>query len=159
MATNTLKGDGSNGWHFRQNSFFSFLPHMCGRKEKKEFCRKCQPLEPSPLRVLVAIYVWQEGEKGVLSKVPAIIAVPYESVSSHIGLPPILTYASGVLYNWALRDSAKPMTGKNMYTMVNYTGTEDESWFFVLHVQIELTAAPAIRAIREFFSARAKGIF
>ena len=44
-----------------------------------------------------------------------------------------------------------------MYTMVNYTGTEDESWFFVLHVQIELTAAPAIRAIREFFSARAKG--
>ena len=102
-------------------------------------------------------YVWQEGEKGVPSKVPAIIAVPFENVSRRIGVAPIITYASCVLYNWALRDPGGPMTGENMYTLVNHTGTEDESWFFILHAQVELTAAPGIRAIREFFCARAGG--
>ena len=102
-------------------------------------------------------YVWQEGEIGVPSKVPAVIAVPFENVSHHIGVAPLITYASSVLYNWGLRDPEGPMTGENMYTLVSHTGTEDESWFFILHVQVELTAAPGIRAIREFFCARAEG--
>ena len=92
-------------------------------------------------------YVWQDGETGIPRKVPSILAVPFDTVSKKIGTPPIGTYASSVLYNWRLRDPEGGMAIENLSAIINLTGTDDESWFFMIHVVIELAAAPALSAI------------
>ena len=99
-------------------------------------------------------YLWQEGKAGIPNKMPAVLAVPMCTVSKRIGVPPFITYASSNLYNWGLRDPTKPLSGDNLYALVNHTGTEDESWFFVVGVLLELEAVPAINAIFDGISAR-----
>ena len=102
-------------------------------------------------------YLWQEGEAGLPSKVPSILAVPFNNVSKKFGLPPVVTHAAGVLYNWHLNDPEKPISLENLCAVVNHTGTEDESWFFMVPVLVELEAAPAITAIWEGLAAREGG--
>ena len=102
-------------------------------------------------------YLWQEGEAGVPTKVPTKLAVPFNALSSRIGVKPVITYASCVLYNWGLRDSSLPKTEENLYALINHTGTDDESWFFMVHVLMELKAAPAIKAIADIIAARTEG--
>ena len=92
-------------------------------------------------------YMWQDGEAGLPSKMPSILVVPFDNVSQKIGTPLVGTYASTVLYNWSLKDAEKEMTIENLQAIVNHTGSEDESWFFMIHVLIELEAAPAIVAV------------
>ena len=95
-------------------------------------------------------YLWVEGESGLSLKLPSVLAVPLCAVAKHLDVPPVITYASCVLYNWGLRDPAKPMKpGDNMFALVNYTGTSDESWFYMAHVVVELEAAPALKAIMD----------
>lgn len=102
-------------------------------------------------------YMWQEGEAGLPSKMPSIIAVPFSNVSKKIGLPPVATYSSTASYNWRLRDPEKPMTIENLCAIVNHTGTEDESWFYMVTVLVELEAVPAIQAMWDGLAARAEG--
>ena len=92
-------------------------------------------------------YMWQDGQAGLPNKMPSILAVPFNTVSQKIGTPLVGTYASTVLYNWRLRDPEKAMTIDNLQAIVNHTGTEDESWFFMIHVLIETEAVPPIVAI------------
>jgi len=99
-------------------------------------------------------YLWQEGEAGVLRKMPAMLAVPFNTVSKYIGLLPVATYASTTLYNWGLRDPSQPMTADNLYALVNHTGTEDESWFFMVALLVGLYAVPDLNAILEGIVAR-----
>ena len=94
-------------------------------------------------------YLWQDDEKGLPTKMPAVLSVPFVKVSKQIGTPPVGNYASTVLYNWRLRDPRKEMSLENLQAIVNHTGTEDESWFFMVHVVIELEAVPAVEAIWE----------
>ena len=94
-------------------------------------------------------YLWQDGEKGLPTKMPSVLSVPFVKVSKQIGTPPVGNYASTVLYNWRLRDPRKEMSLENLQAIVNHTGTEDESWFFMVHVVIELEAVPAVEAIWE----------
>ena len=102
-------------------------------------------------------YIWMDGEAGLPTKLPAILAIPLSKVAKHLELPPIITYASSVLYNWGLVDSSKSMKSEgNLYALVNYTGTSDKSWFFVSHVLIELEVLPALKAIMECLAARNK---
>ena len=102
-------------------------------------------------------YMWQEGEAGLPSKMPSILAVPFHDVSNRIGTPPVVTYASTVVYNWRLRDPEKPMTLENLCAIVNHTGTEDESWFYMVCVLVELKAVPALKAILEALAAQEEG--
>ena len=102
-------------------------------------------------------YMWQEGEAGLPSKMPSILAVPFFNVSKRIGTPPVVTYASTVVYNWRLRDPEKPMTIENLCAIVNHTGTEDESWFYMVCALVELKAVPAIKAIMEALAAQEEG--
>ena len=98
-------------------------------------------------------YMWQEGEKGVPDKMPSVLCVPFHTICEKIGVPLVGTYASTVLYNWSLRDREKAMTTENLQAIVNHTGTDDESWFFMVHVAIEVKAVPAIEAIWNGLSA------
>lgn len=74
---------------------------------------------------------------------PPQLAVPLLSVSQHLELPPILTYAGVVLWNFSSTtgdfsnpDSLKPL--------VSFTGTETEAWFVVISVAIEARSAETV---------------
>ena len=149
--------------HFREwNKVLGQVSHLLQNHQLRDAVHKLPALEFSDktlhnieewraavmvLSGLFQGFLWQEGEAGVPSKIPSNLAVPFVTVSRKIGLPPIGTYASTVLYNWRLRNPEQPMTVENVESIINLTGTEDESWFFTIHVMIELKAAPAIEGI------------
>ncbi len=97
-------------------------------------------------------YIWMNGEAGVVRTIPEKLTVPWCAASSHLGLKPVITYASTVLYNFGVRDPSLPWDSlDNLYTLYTYTGTKDESYFFLIHVLMEMVAAPAICAISDVY--------
>lgn len=92
-------------------------------------------------------YVWMDGQAGLVSKVPKKLAVPWVAVSERIGLKPVITYATSVLYNFKLVDPTAPVDMHNLRTLQEFTGTKDETWFFMIHVCVEMAAAPGLHAM------------
>ena len=99
------------------------------------------------LTFLSQAYIWGEGEKGLPDRVPAVLAVPWNTVAQRLGLPPIITYAATALYNWSLHNASSPADGENMYAVTTFTGTEDESWFYVVPLLVEQAAVPGLKAM------------
>lgn len=98
-------------------------------------------------------YIWMEGEKGLVNKLPAILAVPWCAVAEHVTLQPVITYGTTVLYNYELIDPKGPVGGNNLRAIATFTGTEDESWFYIAAIFIETAAVPGLQAMERIFSA------
>ena len=96
---------------------------------------------------LAQAYIWMEGERGLPDRVPKILAVPWKETADHLGLAPCITYASALLYSWKLLDTSGSMDGNNLHAVSTFTGTKDESWFYIVHVRLELAAVPGLKAI------------
>ncbi|CAI8010937.1 Indoleamine 2,3-dioxygenase 2 [Geodia barretti] len=109
------------------------------------------------LSMLFQGYMWQDGEAGLPSKMPALLSVPFHRVTEKIGVPLVGVYTASALYNWHMLDPDKPMELDNIHANVTYTGTEDESWFYMVAVQVELEAVPALKAIWNGVSAKKEG--
>ena len=92
-------------------------------------------------------YIWMEGQKGIVDKVPQNIAIPWCAVSDHLHLKPVVSYCSTGLFNYVLRDPHGPWNEDNIYANTTFTGTEDESWFYIIPLVMELAAVPTLRAI------------
>jgi indoleamine 2,3-dioxygenase len=90
-------------------------------------------------------YVW--CDKQAATVIPKNIAVPWFHVASQLGRPPILSYASYALDNWARIDRKQPVAIDNVRILQNFLAGADEDWFILIHVDIEAKAAEAIRAI------------
>ena len=105
----------------------------------------------SVLTFLSQAYIWAEGEAGVIDTLPKKLAVPWYSVSEYLTLKPVATYASTVLYNYSLRDPNAGMTADNLEAVSTFTGTEDESWFYMVAGLVELAAVPGFRAIEHAY--------
>jgi indoleamine 2,3-dioxygenase len=111
------------------------------------------PLAPAPqlrraavlLSFLGHAFVW--GGKEVEPRVPRGIAVPWVKVSAKLGLPPVLTYATYVLWNWRRLDPEAPVGLGNAVLLQNFLGGLDEEWFALVHVDIEARAAAPLRAL------------
>lgn len=95
---------------------------------------------PLPLNAVPSTQLLMRLHSQVL---PPQLAVPLLSVSQHLELPPILTYAGVVLWNFSSTtgdfsnpDSLKPL--------VSFTGTETEAWFVVTSVAIEARSAEMV---------------
>jgi len=71
----------------------------------------------SLLATLANCYVWCKGEDGAAAVLPRQIAVPLATVSEHLGLPPVVTHAAVVLYNWELVDPGMPFSLENITTL------------------------------------------
>lgn len=56
--------------------------------------------------------------------VPSAIAIPWTKVSDRLGLPPILTYADTVLWNWKLVDSTQGITASYVYFSSDWIGAD-----------------------------------
>ncbi len=107
------------------------------------------------LTIISQAYIWAEGEEGLTEKVPKVLAVPWMTVAEHVGLPPVVTYAAVVLHNWRLRgrhQSRSMGNTNNLAAIHTFTGTEDESWFYMVSISVELAAVPGIKAVVGAFS-------
>jgi len=110
------------------------------------------------LSFLANAYVWASKEEPeASSKLPQAIALPFLQVSSSLGLNPVVCHASVVLWNWTRIDPRGPLELDNVQTVHLYTGSMDESWFYLVTVAVEIAAIPGIKAIMEAFLAMEHG--
>jgi indoleamine 2,3-dioxygenase len=87
---------------------------------------------------LVQAYVW--GEPGAPPTLPANLARPIVALADRLGQAPLLPYSAYVLDNWARIDKAAPLALDNVRMVQNFAGGEDENWFVLIHIGIELEA-------------------
>ena len=88
-------------------------------------------------------YVW--GGDHPEERLPPPITAPLLEISDHLRMPPVATYAALVLWNF------KPLfldedvdNFENLATLNTFTGSLDESWFYLTSVAIEARGAPII---------------
>ena len=83
-------------------------------------------------------------------RIPASITVPLLEVCAQLQLPPVITYADDVLYNWALKvPSAEPIPAlDNLRSLALFTGTRDEEEFYLTSARIELRGVDALEVMR-----------
>ncbi len=113
-------------------------------------------LDEMQLRQLVLLYsflshayVW--GEPTPAKILPRNIAVPFYKIAQKMGRPPILSYASYILDNWVPINDQEPIAIGNITISQNFLDALDENWFVLMHVDIEVKAAPSLAAIPSIF--------
>lgn len=91
-------------------------------------------------------YVW--GREVPRDKIPEVIAKPWYEIALKLKRPPILSYASYALNNWRRLDHNAPVELGNIVLLQNFLGGLDEEWFVLVHVDIEMKAAPALQRFK-----------
>ncbi|KAN0061204.1 hypothetical protein ACQY0O_006939 [Thecaphora frezii] len=79
---------------------------------------------------------------------PASIAVPWVQLSQKLALPPVLTYATTVLWNWAYIDPAKGLALDNIRMLESFTNTKSEEHFYLTSALIEIRGVEALELMR-----------
>jgi indoleamine 2,3-dioxygenase len=100
-------------------------------------------------------YVW--GGERPAPVLPATIAVPWHTVATRLGRPPVLSYASYALDNWRRLQCGRGLELGNIVLRQNFLAGEDEEWFILIHVDIEQRAAPAITSLHRAIDAADAG--
>lgn len=76
--------------------------------------------------------------------IPKGIAIPLWEVSCKLDVPPVLMNMSITLYNWRRLDPNAGINMMNLATLNNFFSGRDESWFYLITVEIEAMGAGAI---------------
>ncbi len=98
------------------------------------------------------------GKKPTTKNVlPRSLAIPWVEVSKSLGVNPVVTYASVVLYNYCLIDDEGPLTADNIKMLHTFTGTRSEEWFYIGSVLVEIEAIEGLNAIEAAFIAIENG--
>lgn len=79
--------------------------------------------------------------------IPKSLAIPLVGVSQRIKLPPVLTFADIVLWNWEFINPEKPLSVDNMRYINIFSGTEAENNFYILSAAAELKGVEMLRII------------
>lgn len=88
-------------------------------------------------------YIWN-GDRPV-DRVPPSISVPFVTSCKKLELPTVATYAAVVLWNYRPLFDSEPIDSlDNLATLTTFTGSLDESWFYLVSVAIEARGAPII---------------
>lgn len=90
-------------------------------------------------------YVW--AEKKPSERLPASIAKPWVQVSNMLEILPIISYAAVCLWNWHHLFPNEPIDLSNLTTLYTFSGTKDESWFYLISTFIEIEGAPCLQII------------
>ncbi|KAJ7679224.1 Indoleamine 2,3-dioxygenase [Mycena polygramma] len=82
--------------------------------------------------------------------VPSPITIPLFQICTQLQLPPVLTYADTVLYNWTLKTPSNRPTPAldNLQSRTLFTGTHDEEVFYLTSARIELRGVEALELMR-----------
>ncbi|SPO28578.1 related to BNA2 - tryptophan 2,3-dioxygenase [Ustilago trichophora] len=83
-----------------------------------------------------------------LRRVPAAIAVPWVQLSQKLDLPPVLTYATTVLWNWNYVDPSRGLEPDNLRIVETFTATPSEFHFFFTSLLIEARGVEALELMR-----------
>ncbi|TVY17101.1 Indoleamine 2,3-dioxygenase [Lachnellula arida] len=88
-------------------------------------------------------YIW--GGDSPSERLPPAISVPLLHISDYLEVLPVATYAAVCLWNF------KPLfvdehvdNLENLATLTTFTGSIDESWFYLVSVAIEARGAPIL---------------
>lgn len=98
----------------------------------------------SMLGFLAHAFVWCRPVP--VDTLPSNICAPWIEVSSILGLPPVATYAGLCLWNWRVISavSHEDWDLEHLATQHTYTGSIDESWFYLVSVELERRGGPCI---------------
>lgn len=99
------------------------------------------------LGFLAHAYIWGVNEP--TNKLPQQIAKPLLDTAEYLGLPPLATYAGLILWNFKEIIPSAPGTDlfdlDNLTTINTFTGSIDESWFYLVSVYFEYKGSFAIK--------------
>ncbi len=153
---NTYFGDDFMLWTELGNN----LPKLLAAQKVKNSVQRLIPMSSTQIssngaweramRLLSFIahaYIWENWKEKPETVLPANIAVPWYHIAKSLGRPPVLSYASYALDNWALIDLKGPIELGNIYLLQNFLGGLDEEWFILVHVEIEAKMATALCAV------------
>ena len=88
-------------------------------------------------------YIW--GGDVPCERVPPSISIPLKVACHKLELPLVATYAGVCLWNWRPLFPDEPVDNlENLSTLATFTGSLDESWFYLVSVAIESRGAPII---------------
>lgn len=88
-------------------------------------------------------YIW--GGDSPSDRLPAAISIPLIHISNYLEVPPVATYAALCLWNFKpLFEDEHIDNLENLATLNTFTGSIDESWFYLVSVAIEARGAPII---------------
>ena len=131
------------------------------RLQEKEFsdntlkCEREWQRAYTILSYLAQAYLYESKHSpGSAITLPSKLSIPWQKTAEHVGLPPVASYAAVVLHNYTVMDPTKPFTAENLKAAVTFTGSEEESWFVVVHALEEIAAAPGLEAITTACNAR-----
>lgn len=102
---------------------------------------------------LAQAYISEDSNGDSVQILPPKLSIPWQATSSHVGVLPAATYAAFALYNYVLKDPAKPIAPENLQAALTFTGTSEESWFLMVHILEEAGAAPGLQAIMNGYKA------
>ncbi|KAI8646306.1 Indoleamine 2,3-dioxygenase [Parasitella parasitica] len=91
-------------------------------------------------------YVWGKHET-TSETLPSNLAIPWTSIADHLGLCPVVCHAAVVLWNYRLLDKDGPVDLSNLAALATYSGSLDESWFYLITTAIESSGAPCLSQI------------
>ncbi|KAI9823748.1 MAG: hypothetical protein M1832_002305 [Thelocarpon impressellum] len=95
------------------------------------------------LAFLAHSYIW--GGDSPSERLPPSISVPFLDVSAHLEVLPVATYAAVCLWNFKpLFEDEGVDKLENLATLTTFTGSLDESWFYLVSVAIEARSGPSI---------------
>ncbi|GAB7350346.1 hypothetical protein MBLNU459_g0977t1 [Dothideomycetes sp. NU459] len=101
-------------------------------------------------------YIW--GGDRPSERVPQNISIPFMTICRRLELPPVATYAGVVLWNYRPLFADEPIDSlENLATLTTFTGSLDESWFYLVSVAIEARGAPIIPLMLHAIQAARKG--
>jgi indoleamine 2,3-dioxygenase len=86
--------------------------------------------------------------------IPASLAIPFVAVSRRLGIAAIVTYADVCLWNWALIDPSKPISGENLRILELFTGSPQEEHFFLTSTRIEIRSWEALGLMGKILKAQ-----
>ena len=87
-------------------------------------------------------YIW--GGPEPLDEIPSGIAKPLWEVAKRLDMPPVLGHPSIVLYNWRRLDNEADISMENLSTLNNFFDGRDESWFYLITVELEQRGAASV---------------
>lgn len=80
-----------------------------------------------------------------MQRIPKAISIPFLQICNHLELPPVATYAGVCLWNFKVLFHDESIDSlDNLATLATFTGSLDESWFYLISVAIEARGAPIL---------------
>ncbi|KAF2138876.1 uncharacterized protein K452DRAFT_255812 [Aplosporella prunicola CBS 121167] len=108
----------------------------------------------SVLGFLTHAFIWGAASPSEVLPVP--IARPFIDVANHLGLPPTATYAGLNLWNWSAQPGSSLSDPATLSVIQTLTGTDDESWFYLISVSMEAVGARTVPSMLQAIEAARK---